>query len=81
MVIGFPLGAVLNATEGVTSTVIVCPELLEGTLEREVSVFASTSAMSAKGGCHSCLMSNTSGIHEQLINTVMTADPVTHLQR
>ncbi len=50
MVIGFPLGAALNATEGVTTTVNVCPQLLEGTLERDVSVFATTSDMSAKGG-------------------------------
>jgi hypothetical protein len=55
VVIGFPLGATLNATEGVTTTVNVCPQLLEGTLERQVSVFATTSAMSAKGGYHNYL--------------------------
>jgi hypothetical protein len=50
VVIGFPLGATLNATEGVTTTVNVCPQLLEGTLERDVSVFATTLDMSARGG-------------------------------
>ncbi len=55
VVIGFPLGATLNATEGVTTTVNVCPQLLEGTLERDVSLFASTLDMSAKGGCRKSL--------------------------
>jgi hypothetical protein len=49
VVISFPLGAVLNATEGVTTAVNVCPQLLEGELERQVSVFATTSNISAKG--------------------------------
>ena len=49
VVIGFPLGAIVNATEGVTTTVNVCPQLMEGTLEREVSVFATTSDVSARG--------------------------------
>ena len=59
VVIGFPIGAMLNATEGVTTTINVCPQLLEGTLEREVSIFATTSDMSARGGCgcDSCLSS------------------------
>ena len=52
VVIGFPLGATLNATEGMDTTVNVCPRLLEGTLERQVSVFATTFDMSARGGCH-----------------------------
>ncbi len=60
MVIGFPLGAVLNATEGETTTVNVCPQLLEGTLEREVSVFATTLDISAKGNC---LSQSSHGIH------------------
>ena len=53
--IGFPVGAVVNATEGVTTTVNVCPQLMEGTLEREVSVFATTSDISARGEYHNCL--------------------------
>ena len=52
VVIGFPLGATLNATEGMNTTVNVCPRLLEGTLERQVSVFATTIYMSARGGYH-----------------------------
>ena len=42
----------MNATEGVTTTVNVCPQLLEGTLERQVSVFATTSDISAIGEHH-----------------------------
>lgn len=75
VVIGFPLEAVLNATEGVTTTVNVCPQLLEGTLERQVSVFATTSDVSARGGYHNCVMSSTSDIHEQL--TCRPSDPPT----
>ena len=49
VVIGFPLGATLNATEGMDTTVNVCPPLLAGTLERQVSVFVTTFDMSARG--------------------------------
>lgn len=52
VVIGFPSGAILNATEGITTTVNVCPQLLEGTLERHVSVFATTLDISARGEYH-----------------------------
>lgn len=47
--IGFPIGSTLNATEGITTTVNVCPQLLEGTLERQVSVNVTTSDISARG--------------------------------
>lgn len=50
VVIGFPTQATLNATEGTTTTVNVCPQLLEGTLERQVSVLATTSDLTARGG-------------------------------
>ena len=58
MVIGFPTGVSLNATEGMTTTVNVCPHVLEGTLERQVSVFATTSDLSARGEwlCHLVLL-------------------------
>ena len=49
VVIGFPLGAILSATEGITTTVSICPQILEGTLERNVSVNARTSDISARG--------------------------------
>ena len=49
VVIGFPMGASLTATERVNMTVNVCPQILEGTLERDVSVFATTMDMSARG--------------------------------
>ena len=49
MVIGFPIGATLTATEGTTTTVNVCPQLLEGTLEREVTVLATSVDLSARG--------------------------------
>ena len=47
--IGFPLGQTLNVTEGNENTISVCPEILEGVLERAVTVFASTSNMTATG--------------------------------
>ena len=47
--IGFLVGAFLTATERVNMTVNVCPQILEGTLERDVSVFATTMDMSARG--------------------------------
>ena len=47
--IGFPTGASLTVTERVNMTVNVCPQILEGTLERDVSVFATTIDMSARG--------------------------------
>ena len=47
--IGFPTGvSELNATEGITVPINVCPQVLEGTLERQVSVFARTTDLSAK---------------------------------
>lgn len=49
MTIGFPIGATLSATEGLTATVSVCPQILEGTLERSVTVNATTSDLSARG--------------------------------
>ena len=49
----------MNATEGVTTTVNVCPQLMEGTLEREVSVFATTSDISARGEYQSKHTDNT----------------------
>ena len=49
MVIGFPAEATLNVTEGGSAFANVCPQILEGTLEREVSVFATTVDISARG--------------------------------
>ena len=51
VVIGFLMGASLTVTERVNMTVTVCPQILEGTLERDVSVFATTMDMSAIGQC------------------------------
>ena len=36
-------------TEGNDNTITVCPEILEGVLERAVTVFASTSNVTATG--------------------------------
>ena len=48
--IGFPTGGtLLSVTEGLTTTVSVCPQVLEGSLERQVSVFATTADISASG--------------------------------
>ena len=47
--IGFPIGSTLSVTEGLTTTVSACPQVLEGTLERQVSVFATTADISASG--------------------------------
>ena len=49
VVIGFPTGVTVNVTEGVNMAAIVCPHILEGSLEREVSVFATTMDISARG--------------------------------
>ena len=47
--IGFPLGQVLTVMEGNEGAISVCPEILQGVLERDVSVFASTSDITAIG--------------------------------
>ena len=49
VVIGFLMGASSTVTERVNMTVNVCPQILEGTLERAVSVYATTMDMSARG--------------------------------
>lgn len=49
MAIGFPIGATLSVTEGITTTVHVCPQILEGILDRQISVNATTSDISARG--------------------------------
>ena len=50
MVIGFSADIIQNVTEGSSAAVNVCPQILEGLLEREVSVFATTVDISARGG-------------------------------
>ena len=47
--IGFPMGASLSVTERINMTVSVCPQILQGTLERSVSVYATTEDLSAMG--------------------------------
>ena len=42
VVIGFPVGATVNVTERISINANICPQILEGTLERQVSVFATT---------------------------------------
>lgn len=54
MVIGFSAQATQNVTEGGSATVNACPQILEGTLERNVSVFATTVDISARGECIVC---------------------------
>ena len=49
VVIGFPVGASLRVTERINTTVNVCPRILQGTLERAVSVFAASMDLSAMG--------------------------------
>ena len=49
VVIGFPMGASLTATEGINSAVNVCPQILQGVLERPVSVYATSVELSAMG--------------------------------
>lgn len=49
VVIGFPPGSSLTATESINVSVSVCPQILQGILERKVSVFASTMDITAKG--------------------------------
>ena len=49
VVIGFPMGASLSVTERINTTVNVCPRILQGTLERAVSVFAASMDLSAMG--------------------------------
>ena len=50
--IGFPVGEVLTVTEGIDGNVMICPEILEGVLERDVSVFASTLDVTATGNAY-----------------------------
>ena len=49
VVIGFPMGASLMATEWINTTVNVCPQILQGILERPVSVYATSMDLSAMG--------------------------------
>ena len=49
MIIGFSAEATQNVTEGRSAVVNICPQILEGTLERDVSVFATTVDVSARG--------------------------------
>ena len=49
VVIGFPMGASLMATEWINSVVNVCPQILQGVLERPVSVYATSVNVSAMG--------------------------------
>jgi hypothetical protein len=49
VVIGFPMGASLTATERINTTVNVCPQILQGILERSVSVYATSMGLSATG--------------------------------
>ena len=49
VIIGFPIGEVLTVTEGNEGNIMVCPEILDGVLERDVSVFASTLDVTARG--------------------------------
>ena len=49
VVIGFPMGASLMATERINSTVNVCPQILQGVLERSVSVYATSMELTAIG--------------------------------
>ena len=51
VVIGFPMGASLTATERINTTVNVCPQILQGVLERPVSVYATSVNLSAMGNC------------------------------
>ncbi len=43
------MGASLTAIERINTTVNVCPQLLQGILERSVSVYATSMDMSAMG--------------------------------
>jgi hypothetical protein len=49
VVIGFPMGASLTVTERINSTVNVCPQILQGILERPVSVYATSTDLLAMG--------------------------------
>ena len=49
VIIGFPLGQTLTVREGIEGAIIVCPEILDGVLERNVSVFATSSDITATG--------------------------------
>ena len=43
------MGASLTATERINSVVNVCPQILQGVLERPVSVYATSVNLSAMG--------------------------------
>ena len=47
--IGFPFGSSLTVTERINTSVSVCPQILQGTLERDVTVIATTMDISAIG--------------------------------
>ena len=49
VIIGFPFGETFNVTEGNEGAITMCSEILEGVLERDVSIFASTSDITAIG--------------------------------
>ena len=49
VVIGFSVGEALTATERINTSILVCPQILQGVLERDVSVHASTQDNSAMG--------------------------------
>ena len=52
VIIGFPVGEALTVTEGIDGDIMMCPEILEGVLERDVSVFASTLDVTATGNVY-----------------------------
>ena len=47
--IGFPLGASITVTERINASFNICPQILEGSLERDVSIFATSMDISAAG--------------------------------
>ena len=51
VVIGFQPGLSLTVTESINVSASVCPQILQGILEREVSVFASSMDITARGIC------------------------------
>ena len=49
VVIGFPLGASITVTERINASFNICPQILEGSLERDVSIIATSMDISAIG--------------------------------
>ena len=49
VVIGFPPESSLTVTEGINISISVCPQILQGSLERGVSVYATSMDISARG--------------------------------